>query len=76
MLFFNAVEGAISRILNLKLIQGLQLQQFQLTNLLNVFQARLILSTFRVGEFIGILIYCAIAFAAAMLLFEKWELEF
>lgn len=72
----EVVDGAISSLLNLKWIRELHLDQFQLTNLLDVFKARLILGTFRWGEFIGILIYFVIGFVVTMLLFEKRELEF
>ena len=72
----EVVDGSVEALLNLKWIKELHLTQFQLTSLLNVFKARLILGTFRWGEFIGILIYFAIGFVATMLLFEKQELEF
>ena len=72
----GVVDGSIGALLNLKWIKELHLTQFQLTSLFDVFKARLILGTFRWGEFIGILIYLAIGFVATMLLFEKRELEF
>lgn len=72
----GVVDGSVGALLNLKWIKELHLAQFQLTSLLEVFKARLILGTFRWGEFIGILIYFAIGFVATMLLFEKRELEF
>ena len=70
------VEILISLINDIKLIKELDICRFYLANLIETAHTRLILGTFDIASFIGIVAYIMAGVAVTILLFRKRELEF
>ena len=70
------VEILISIINDIKLIKELDICRFYLANLIETAHTRLILGTFDIASFIGIVAYIMAGVAVTILLFRKRELEF
>lgn len=72
----GAINKLISLLANAKLLRKLMIEQFTLTNCLNVFRSRMILGSFKVESLLGIIIYIGLALAITCFIYKKRELEF
>lgn len=71
---FNKIIGFI--VTANKFLRKFNLENFTLTNCLNVFRSRMILGSFKIESMIGIAIYIAVALYLTNLIYKKRELEF
>lgn len=69
----NKIFGVI---LSLGFLETLSLGRFLVTDIISKFYTSLMLGSFHVRSFIGILIYIVISYIATIMLFKKRELEF
>lgn len=79
-LYLALASGIVNSILeilfSLDAVKSFHLQRFTLTAIIKMFNARILLGTFSFPNFLGILLYTALAFTATLAIFSKRELDF
>ena len=70
------IGAIVGIIITLGPLENLHLDKYLFTNLITTAQSRMIVGTFSVGHILGIVLYLAVFYFAAVLLFKRKELEF
>ena len=76
LLSVGAINQLMQLLFQLKWLKKLTLENYTLTNCLNVFRSRMILGSFHIKSMIGIIIYIAGALYLTYVVYKKRELEF
>ena len=72
----GAVNKIISYVGNGQLVRWIRIENYTLTNCLNVFRSRLILGNFQFESVIGIILYLGISLFLTYIVYKNRELEF